>query len=317
MKHNDLKKNAVGYKTLVTTYEETRAGFVALALEKNRIATPFVEQARSLKVAVAKVKTPEALMKMSNIRAALLKAAAISDKAENYIESDDKDAAIKNLVDKFLKPAGREFREELVYRFLLTKGDSLGGSIRNIGGVWAKKKFANVIIAQLKNAGIDFKFIPNSSKEWRDGKVQGINDEIIKGISWKFRNKERTILFDMNVNIVKKNVDICLFSIGYVGKKIEDFQKGENYLALGELKGGIDPAGADEHWKTGSSALSRIKRAFEDRSLKPKTFFVAAAIEEAMAKEIWEQVEAGVINKAANLNKAEQLDSLCEWLIQL
>jgi len=33
-------------KDLETTYEAIRAGFVALALEKNRRATPFVAQAR-------------------------------------------------------------------------------------------------------------------------------------------------------------------------------------------------------------------------------------------------------------------------------
>jgi len=31
---------------LITPYEETRAGFVSFALEKNRQATPFVEEAR-------------------------------------------------------------------------------------------------------------------------------------------------------------------------------------------------------------------------------------------------------------------------------
>ena len=30
----------------------------------------------------------------------------------------------------------------------------------------------------------------------------------------------------------------------------------KHYLACGELKGGIDPAGADEHWKTAGKALS-------------------------------------------------------------
>lgn len=33
---------------LVTTYNETRAGFIAIALEKNRRATPYVEEARTL-----------------------------------------------------------------------------------------------------------------------------------------------------------------------------------------------------------------------------------------------------------------------------
>jgi hypothetical protein len=44
-------------KDLQTSYAAVRAGFVALALEKNRRATPFVEQARTLKAAASKAKT--------------------------------------------------------------------------------------------------------------------------------------------------------------------------------------------------------------------------------------------------------------------
>jgi len=33
---------------LVTSHEATRAGFVAMALEKNYLASPFVEQAKQL-----------------------------------------------------------------------------------------------------------------------------------------------------------------------------------------------------------------------------------------------------------------------------
>jgi hypothetical protein len=52
---------------LVTTYEAKRAGFVALALEKNRQATPFVQQARALKAAVAQVVAPSELLLRSEI----------------------------------------------------------------------------------------------------------------------------------------------------------------------------------------------------------------------------------------------------------
>lgn len=38
---------------LVTTYQATRAGFVALALEKNRRATPYVAEARGLQEAAS------------------------------------------------------------------------------------------------------------------------------------------------------------------------------------------------------------------------------------------------------------------------
>ncbi|OHB59213.1 MAG: hypothetical protein A2167_07525 [Planctomycetes bacterium RBG_13_46_10] len=40
-------KNA---SSLITPYEQTRAGFVALALEKNRLGTPYVEEAKVLKL---------------------------------------------------------------------------------------------------------------------------------------------------------------------------------------------------------------------------------------------------------------------------
>lgn len=304
-------------KDLVTTYEEIRAGFVALALEKNKIGTPFVEQARSLKVAASKAKKPEELIGMQSIKAALIKAAGISDKAETHIENKDKEVAIRNLIDKFLIPAGPNFIEELVYRFLLTKGDALGGSMRNIGGVWGKKKFVGVLKAQLANAGIEFQVNLNSSKEWVKIGEELIEDEIIKGISWERAGRKRTILFDIGVEIVEKNIDICLFSIGPLKWGDKAFQEPKNYIALGELKGGIDPAGADEHWKTGHTALLRIKKAFATRSLEPKTFFIAAAIEDAMATEIWKEIRSGELGNAANLNKTEQLNAICNWLIGL
>jgi len=40
---------------LITTYAATRAGFVALALEKNRRATPYVAEARALQAAANRV----------------------------------------------------------------------------------------------------------------------------------------------------------------------------------------------------------------------------------------------------------------------
>ena len=46
---------------LVTTYEAIRAGFVALALEKNRRATPYIAEARALQVAASSAKTPAEL----------------------------------------------------------------------------------------------------------------------------------------------------------------------------------------------------------------------------------------------------------------
>jgi hypothetical protein len=40
---------------------------------------------------------------------------------------------------------------------------------------------------------------------------------------------------------------------------------------------GIDPAGADEHWKTANFALERIRKSFAKKK-KPQTFFIGASI---------------------------------------
>jgi type II restriction enzyme len=81
-KNNQMKTNHLEHlkssHDLETTYEAIRAGFVALALEKNRRATPFVAQARSLKVAASKAKIPGDLLKMTEIRPAVLTAAGVS-----------------------------------------------------------------------------------------------------------------------------------------------------------------------------------------------------------------------------------------------
>src|SRR5208337_4865285 len=86
------------------------------------------------------------------------------------------------------------------------------------------------------------------------------------------------------------------------------------YLALGELKGGIDPAGADEHWKTARTALDRIRAAFSVKKTAPKLFFVGAAIEVKMATEIWTMLESGTLDNAANLTNDNQIALLSSWL---
>jgi hypothetical protein len=95
-------------------------------------------------------------------------------------------------------------------------------------------------------------------------------------------------------------------------------QEPGNYLACGELKGGIDPAGADEHWKTTGSALDRISKDFANCGQhRPKLFFVGRAIESAMAVELYSRLLRGDYSFAANLTQPAQLQSLARWLIAL
>lgn len=300
---------------LVTTYESTRAGFVALALEKNRRATPFVAQARALQEAASKATAPVDLLKMRNIETGLLTAAGLSDKALEHLLPQDQTQALQGLVKNFLEPAGAKFVEELVFRFLLTRGDTLGGAMRNIGGVLAQRKLTRAIISTLTIAGVKYRWQHAKSRKWVGMTDDDSEIELsLRGLSWQHKSKPRTIIYNLTVPLVKNNIDLCLFNLSPDKLDSTGYAQPAAYIALGELKGGIDPAGADEHWKTARTALERIREAFLNGKRPPRTFFVGAAIEKKMANEIWRQLEKGTLTNAANLNDEKQVASISHWL---
>ncbi|EKU42056.1 Type II restriction enzyme BsoBI [Lysinibacillus fusiformis ZB2] len=307
---------------LTTTYEEYRAGFLAFALEKNKRSTPFIERAKALKVLAAKAKTPRELLDIEEIQDALLYASGISDKAKKFLNEGDKVESINNLIEKFLEPAGTEFLDELIYRFLLFQGDSLGGTMRNIAGALAQQKLTRAIISMLNILDIEYKWLDSRDKSmlnWMDAPEDDYEIEVfVKGLSWTVDKKERTLIYNVTVPLVRKNVDICLFDCNPMKyKKDKVHTDPEKYVLLGELKGGIDPAGADEHWKTANSALQRINTKFNEKSLTPHLVFVGAAIERSMADEIWTQLQNGTLANVANLTKSDQVSAVCRWLINI
>ncbi len=305
-------------KSLETTYETVRAGFVALALEKNRRATPFVAQARALKAAASKAKLPADLLKFPDIQTALVTAAGVSDKAANHLQDPDKREAVDGLIRNFLEPAGVSFVEELVFRFLLTRGDTLGGSMRNIGGFMAQKKLTRAIIAYLKLAGYQCQWLRSGTNTWAELPKDDADVELsLRGLCWDTGKGPRTLLYNITVPFFRNNVDLLLFDCSAVDLTREVIETPSAYIALGELKGGIDPAGADEHWKTARTALNRIREAFSERELKPHTFFIGAAIATKMGKEIWEMLKRGRLENAANLTDEDQLTSVSKWLCTL
>ena len=305
-------------KDLQTTYEAVRAGFVALALEKNRRATPFVAEARALKSAASLAKAPVDLLKLDDIQPAVLTAAGVSDKAARHLQDSDKRQAIQELIRNFLEPAGALFVEELVFRFLLTRGDALGGSMRNIGGFMAQKKLTRSIIAQLRLAGAKCQWLHSETKAWASLPKDDADIEMqLRGLSWVREQGPRTLIYNLTVPVVRNNVDLSLFNCSPEDLITETRENPAAYIALGELKGGIDPAGADEHWKTARSALSRIREAFAERKHKPHVFFIGAAIEARMASEIWQMLQRGVLENAANLTNEDQIVSVTRWLCSL
>lgn len=299
---------------LVTTRADIRAGFVAMALEKNRRAIPFVEEARALRALAMKTSKPADLIQVESMRPALLTASGLSDKALNHLENTDKDEAIHGLIEQFLDPAGEDFIDELVYRFLLIKGDSLGGSMRNVAGYFAEQTFKRSTVAALNVRKINFQWLSKSSKQWLDGGKLGTDVEDIIGLHWK-KDNPRTLVLNKNVKFIAKNIDICLIA-SFPDQCDAAMASASHYVALGELKGGIDPAGADEHWKTARTALERISSGFSKQNHPIKTFFIGAAIENAMAVEIWDWLQSGKLHNAANLTNKEHIASVCGWLVE-
>ena len=305
---------------LITSHEATRAGFIDLALERNQRANPLIEQARALRIRASEAATPRDLLRFSDIRSALITASALSDKSLNYLTESDKTSAIEELIKNFLEPAGEHFIEELVYRFLLTRGDTLGGIMRNIGGVIGERKLARSLISALQITETSYYWLDNSSsrKIWHPQPEDDFQIENrVRGLSWSYENNHRTFLYNLKVPIVRKNIDICLFNLPHTQIETETYRNPSAYVALGELKAGIDPAGADEHWKTANSALGRIREAFKESGQMPHTFFIAAAIVENMASEIWKQLQSDVMQNVANLNNPEQVASICRWFVTL
>ena len=241
--------------------------------------------------------TIHATVEIEQIRTDLLAAAGFSDKAQSHLSGEELTPALERVVGAIAEQQPDEWRQELLYRFLLTRGDSLGGSMRNYTGAITAAQLSQALLAALDGKGITTK-IRYSRKV--PAKIQAI--------VWT----QRALLFDRKPKFVGNNVDAILLDVSSGLSEKDCFTWQQCFLACGELKGGIDPAGADEHWKTGSSALGRIRDSFH--GCTPSLFFVGAAIEAAMAAEIFSQLSDGRLMHAANLTVPEQVADLASWL---
>jgi len=308
---------------IVTTYDETKIGFLSIALRKSKEATHYVQQGNAFRTIAENYTNPYKLVTIEDITISMCEAAGVSTKARGYLDETDTAVVLKDFVEEYLLPAGDSYVDELINRYMLTQGDALGGRMRNIIGGLAGEKLTQNIIAILNIRNYAFSFFDKRKKEWIDGALFEIEQsQYIKAIRWEKGDVSRLLYYDLTVPIVKKNIDIVLFNSSKVDNtKTKDFKTfiadESNYLALGELKGGIDPAGADEHWKTANTALTRIRTAFGALQKEVKTVFIGAAIETAMAKEIYQQCEEATLTNCANLTKPKQLTEVCDWIVTL
>lgn len=317
-----MNKYITSFEDLITTHEQTRAGFLAIALEKNTVGDPYVKQALAFKAMVSHTKGPEDLLTMPAIRPFMLTAAGLSEKSLQHLNAHDHVFVIRELIDKFLKPAGPAYIDEAICRFLLTKGDAVGGTMRNRIGAMGQEKLVRCILSCMNVRGICYEWVDgsNSTFRWIPKRADDTGvEKTLKALHWTNEKGPRVLGFNMTNAIVRKNIDICLYSADkamFAQGKIAKTHP-EKAIMLGELKGGIDPAGADEHWKTANTALERIRTGYAANGLAVQTSFVGAAIERAMAGEIFEQLKSGTMTNGANLTDTNQLVEYCNWLLDL
>ncbi len=285
---------------LQTPHQTICDGFLAQAIQKTKRAQAYVQEAQKLDVALQQAVSVEDLINLPAIQTQLVAAAGISDKARKYFTADGLKAAVTEVLKTIYDSNPNGWRAEIVYRFLLTRGDTLGGSMRNYIGALGGVQLVGAVVSALASRNI----APTI--------VTAKTSAKIVSLEWT----DQLLVFDKKPKFIDKNIDAILLDKGKMtpAGTVSLEQRGA-YVACGELKGGIDPGGADEHWKTAGTAFTRIRTVFEPNP--PHLFFVAAAIEAAMAAEIFQQLQDGRLEYAANLTKPQQVTALADWLVSL
>ena len=220
----------------------------------------------------------------------------------------------------FLEP---DIINNILYRYALNCGDQLGGVKRNDTGKQAEIKFGEYLLTRMqtkyKNLGVCYlQRKINNFMTLLGTDISVLLESGLSALQWP----GRILAFNMKCPFVGSrgnNVDIIFLKIPRIISTRTDvsalLREKENYILCGELKGGIDPAGADEHWKTARSALDRIEGSFSTQA--PKLVFIGAAIEESMAQEIIQRMKEGKLAGVANLCKPQQIERLVNWLVEL
>lgn len=292
---------------LVTPRGNIVKGFIEQAIWKSEEAVPYVKKALEIYDSLAGVNTIEKLQDLIDddpgLRDAVATASGLSEKAKGHMSEKEIENAITHVFEEIEDKEADDLRTIIFARYLLTKGDSFGGKLRNIIGNWGEEKFIDLLTSQLTKQDVEYEFRYSKS-----------NPNKVNRILWKYR----ILFFNITPDFIGKSIDLILADCSGLDNSEKARRNPSTYLSLGELKGGIDPAGADEHWKTARSALERIREAFQEKSLEcPPLFFIGAAVEAGMAREIYNHLGRGKLKYAANLTIENQVKNLAEWLISL
>jgi len=166
---------------LVTTPAAICDGFLSQALAKIEKAAPLIKEAKRFRRVLRSIPEIADLLGREEIYEDLLSAAGLSEKARSHLQGKELESVLARVLEAIAKRSQRGWRDELVYRFLLTKGDSLGGSMRNITGAFGGRRIGEAILHALKERGLKATVLRSSKDR-----------EKIQQIEWK----GRLLLFD-------------------------------------------------------------------------------------------------------------------------
>ena len=119
---------------LITSHEATCQGFLDQARVKTERAAPYVSAALQFWQELQGAGSVEDLAGNERIQDQLISTAGVSAKARGYLQPADIARILSAVMEGIPKDRKDQFREEVFYRYLLTKGASLDGEMRNYTG---------------------------------------------------------------------------------------------------------------------------------------------------------------------------------------
>ncbi|SPX06786.1 Type-2 restriction enzyme BsoBI [Escherichia coli] len=280
---------------LITTVRDRIDGFSWQANEKLSRASGFFNHADYFREHKHTIVDVHSLRRDRLLTEYIVASCMLSRKSLAHISIEMQNEIINRLID-FTRLNDPIYLLELDRRYFLTCGDALGGMMRNVVGQSAQHFITEHIFQRLHNLNLNPQRITRGNKTTQ--------------IYWH----NRRVFFDQKPRFINKSVDIIV--VGGNSAINANLENPNDYICCGELKGGIDPAGADEHWKTAWTALNRIHEVFAVSSIpRPRLVFLGAAIENSMAQEIFNLMQNGWLNGAANIRNPTQLQEVIDIII--
>jgi type II restriction enzyme len=146
-----MPPNINSHVDLVTSRKAICEGFLAQAQSKREKATPFIDKAKQLWQKLQNTQNINSLISQNDLRTDLIAVSGFSEKSIKNLSAGEIDAAIKIFLAELSAKYPAQFREEILYRYLLTMGDALGGQMRNLTGNDASIKFTEALLAHLRS----------------------------------------------------------------------------------------------------------------------------------------------------------------------